>query len=31
MRLGLSLPGKRQLGGELIAGTMVAGAAGLGL
>ena len=31
IRFGLGLPGKRQLGGELIAGTTVAGAAGLGL
>jgi hypothetical protein len=31
MCLGLGLPGQRQLGGELIAGTMVAGATHLGL
>jgi len=26
MRLGLVLPGQRQLGGELVVGTMLAGA-----
>jgi len=31
MRLGLGLPRKRQLGGKLVVGTTLAGAADLGL
>jgi hypothetical protein len=31
MRLGFGLPGQRQLSGELVAGTTLAGAADLGL